>query len=133
MNNRERQVEAFVRAAPDGVTKHAVAALLGISAATAAKYLYEVRKAGGTIDATESVGPLARWGATELREALREKFRTVGRSEKNIRHAECERIRREYQKDEAADSWPVVQRIVPAAGAKSIRRPMVASVWDLAR
>ena len=88
MNRRERQVEEFVRTAPDGVTKHEVAALLGVAAVTAAKYLFEVRKAGGGIASTEHSGPLARWCATERRDELREKGRW--RRDAGQPHSNCE-------------------------------------------
>lgn len=71
MSPREQQVEAFVRAQPHGVTKNAVAAMLGVSPVTAADYLYAVRKKAGSIDVTDRGGTWAVWCAIERREYVR--------------------------------------------------------------
>ena len=138
---RDEKITAVV-CSSRGTTTADVAVLFGLSDSSMGAILRRLCSEG-RIAKTAPLGPTLRWCAPADRAELVAQARKEMKARKLKQHAERTRTRRERDKeakaaqrqDESgeADGWPVVHRLIAAASAPTIKRPMLSCVWDLAR
>ena len=140
MTPRHTQLSSIVLAAHDGISTAAICQRVQMSATRALVLLRELYRCGIVSKTAEGGGSML-WCSPARQPELVRRHRDTCDGQRAKKKAASRQIRSRSEialraadkVGEDVDSWPVVRRLIAAADAPKINRPMVASVWDLAR
>ncbi len=118
-------LDAVTRGPADGIGITDLCATFRLSATTVGKYLRMLELHGKVEKSHPTGGHMCRWGLLGIA------ARWTERRAASAHHREAYRRRMSELRAAEAESDTVVQRIVSAAEAEPLRKPCVASVWEL--